>query len=61
MFRKVSVLFYKQKAFISKRFLSLQEYQSKNLLRSNGCIVQNFFVVSNMAEAKTKISNHCIL
>uniref|UniRef100_A0A915NMF9 Succinate--CoA ligase [ADP-forming] subunit beta, mitochondrial n=1 Tax=Meloidogyne floridensis TaxID=298350 RepID=A0A915NMF9_9BILA len=29
---------------IQSRQLNLQEYQSKELLRSNGCVVQNFFV-----------------
>lgn len=27
------------------RRLNLQEYQSKQLLRQNGCTVQNFFII----------------
>uniref|UniRef100_A0A915E358 Succinate-CoA ligase subunit beta n=1 Tax=Ditylenchus dipsaci TaxID=166011 RepID=A0A915E358_9BILA len=40
------------------RHLNLQEYQSKELLRRNGCTVQNFFVADNEADARKGFSKH---
>ncbi|KAI1705348.1 ATP-grasp domain-containing protein [Ditylenchus destructor] len=40
------------------RYLNLQEFQSKQLLRQNGCTVQNFFIARNEAEAKEHFSKH---
>ena len=38
------------------RFLNLQEYQSKHLLRTNGCTVQDFIVTDkNDPQFKKKI------
>lgn len=61
MNRKILFFFQKYHNLNSIRCLNLHEYQCKNLLQSNGCKVQNFFVASNLNEAKTKITNQRIL
>ncbi|CAD5218733.1 unnamed protein product [Bursaphelenchus okinawaensis] len=43
---------------VGKRFLNLQEFQSKEILEKNGCTVQKFFVVSNSAEAEQKFQQY---
>lgn len=58
MFRRIFFLCQKCKHLSLSRGLNLHEYQSKNILRQNGCIVQNFFVAGDSVEAKAKLSKH---
>ncbi|KAE9553877.1 hypothetical protein FO519_002918 [Halicephalobus sp. NKZ332] len=51
MFRRVF-----PQIFTQKRFLNLQEYQSKHLLDKKGCIVQKFFVAESLEEANRKLN-----
>lgn len=37
-----------------RRFLNLQEFQSKEILEKHGCSVQKFVVASNRKEAEEK-------
>jgi succinyl-CoA synthetase beta subunit len=43
---------------LTRRFLSLQEYQSMQLLAENDCTVQPFFVVDSLQNAEQEFAKH---
>lgn len=55
---KLSSLFGRKIQLKNVRFLHLQEFQSKQLLRQGGCTVQNFFVANSENEAQQQFSKH---
>ncbi|CAD5226142.1 unnamed protein product [Bursaphelenchus xylophilus] len=45
-------------SLVGKRYLNLQEFQSKEILDKNGCTVQKFFVVENFKDAERKFDEN---